>query len=148
MIFTVGRNDVVPFFFNPKNAPAGIEEYVWTKQLSQIIEKVYFLGFGASDVFMESAGLKTFKEMHDKVLKQRKKARELLWWASVKRTLNSINYPGLGEMVNCDEGYPVPDLLNRKVILELDGLSASDQAFVIGTLLIMDLSLPDAPART
>jgi hypothetical protein len=136
LIFTVGRNDVVPFFFNPKQAPEGIEEYVWTKQLSALIEKVYFLGLGAADVLMESSGYKTFQEMHQKVLKQRKKARELLWWASVKRTLNAINYPGLGEMVNCEQGYSIPDLLNKKVILELDGLSACDQAFVIGTLLL------------
>ena len=136
LIFTVGRNDVVPFFFNPKQAPEGIEDYVWTKQLSALIEKVYFLGLGAADVLMESSGYKTFQEMHQKVLKQRKKARELLWWASVKRTLNAINYPGLGEMVNCEQGYSIPDLLNKKVILELDGLSACDQAFVIGTLLL------------
>jgi hypothetical protein len=136
LIFTVGRNDVVPFFFNPKQAPEGIEEYVWTKQLSALIEKVYFLGLGAADVLMESSGYKTFQEMHQNVLKQRKKARELLWWASVKRTLNAINYPGLGEMVNCEQGYSIPDLLNKKVILELDGLSACDQAFVIGTLLL------------
>jgi hypothetical protein len=113
-----------------------MEEYVWIKQLSQIIEKVYLLGPGANDVFMESAGMGTFKEMQDNVLKQKKKARELLWWASVKRTLNAINYPGLGEMVNCIKGYPIPKLLNKKVILELDGLSGSDQAFVIGSLLL------------
>ena len=101
LIFTVGRNDVVPFYFNPKQGPPGVEDYVWIKQLSQIIEKVYILGPGANDVFMESAGEDTFKEMQEKVLRQRKRARELLWWASVKRTLNAINYPGLGEMVNC-----------------------------------------------
>lgn len=136
LIFTVGRNNVVPFFFNPKQAPHGVEEYVWIKQLSELIEKVYLLGPGAHDVFMESAGMDTFKDMQQKVLHQKKKARELLWWASVKRTLNAINYPGLGEMVNCIDGYPIPELLNKKVILELDGLSASDQAFVIGSLLL------------
>jgi len=136
LVFTVGRNDVVPFYFNPKQCPEGVEEYVWIKQLAQIIEKVYLLGPGANDVFMESAGVDTFKEMHEKVLKQKKRARELLWWASVKRTLNAINYPGLGEMVNCIKGHSIPDLLNKKVILELDGLSSSDQAFVIGSFLL------------
>jgi archaellum biogenesis ATPase FlaH len=136
LVFTVGRNDVVPFYFNPKQRPEGMEEYVWIKQLSQIIEKVYLLGPGANDVFMESADMGTFKEMQERVLKQRKKARELLWWASAKRTLNAINYPGLGEMVNCIKGHPIPDLLNKKVIFELDGLSGSDQAFVIGSLLV------------
>jgi len=136
LIFTVGRNDVVPFYFNPKNGPEGVEEHVWIKQLAQLIEKVYLLGPGANDVFMESAGVGTFKEMQDRVLKQRKRARELLWWASVKRTLNAINYPGLGDVVNCFKGYSIPDLLNKKVILELDGLSNSDQAFIIGSLLL------------
>jgi hypothetical protein len=136
IIFTVGRNDVSPFYFNLKQDPPGVEEHVWIKQLSEIIEKVYILGPGANDVFMESAGLGTFRDMQEKVLKQKKKARELLWWASVKRTLNAINYPGLGEMVNCVKAYPIPDLLKKKVILELDGLSSSDQAFVIGSLLL------------
>lgn len=136
LIFTVGRDDVVPFQFNPKHKPEGVEEYVWIKQLAQIIEKVYLLGPGANDVFMESADGATFKEMQDRVLKQKKRARELLWWASVKRTLNAINYPGLGGVVNCLKGYPIPDLLNKKVILELDGLSGSDQAFIIGSLLL------------
>ena len=136
LIFTVGRNEVAPFYFNPKIGPEGVPEYIWTKQLAQIIEKVYLLGPGANDVFMESADLGTFGQMQSKVLKQRKRARELLWWASVKRTLNAINYPGLGEMVNCSRGYPIDELLNHKVILELDGLSASDQAFVIGSLLL------------
>ena len=136
LIFTVGRNEVAPFYFNPKNRPPGVEEHVWIKQLAQIIEKVYLLGPGANDVFMESAHYSTFAEMKESVDNQKKKARELLWWASVKRTLNAINYPGLGEMVNCGQGYPIADLLNKKVILELDGLSASDQAFVIGSLLL------------
>ena len=104
LIFTVGRNNVVPFQFNPKAGPEGVEEYVWIKQLAQIIEKVYLLGPGANDVFMESAGMDTFRQMQEKVLKQKKRARELLWWASVKRTLNAINYPGLGEVVNCQRG--------------------------------------------
>jgi archaellum biogenesis ATPase FlaH len=136
LFFTVGRNEVVPFYFNPKIRPEGVEEYVWNKQLSQIIEKVYILGPGAHDVFMEGAGMDTFKEMKERVLRQKKRARELLWWASVKRTLNAITYPGLGEMVNCMKGYPIQEMLQKKVILELDGLSSSDQAFVIGSLLL------------
>ena len=96
LIFTVGRNEVAPFYFNPKVKPPGVEEHVWTKQLAQIIEKVYLLGPGANDVFMESSHLDTFADMKEAVLNQKKKARELLWWASVKRTLNAINYPGFG----------------------------------------------------
>ena len=38
--------------------------------------------------------------------------------------------------MNCPRGYPIPELLNKRVILELDGLSDSDQAFIIGSLLL------------
>jgi len=124
LFFTVGRNDVVPFYFNPKQRPQGMEEYVWIKQLSEIIEKVYLLGPGANDVFMESAGMDTFKEMRERVLRQKKRARELLWWASVKRTLNAINYPGLGEMVNCLKGYSSLNSYIKKSSLSLMGFPA------------------------
>ena len=46
LIFTVGRNDIAPFLFNPKVRPPGVEEHVWIKQLAEIIEKVYLLGPG------------------------------------------------------------------------------------------------------
>lgn len=134
-IFTVGR-EVSPLYFNPKQGPVGVEEHIWIKQLAQIIEKVYLLGPGANDVFMEAAHHGTFAEMKSEVLGQNKRARELLWWASVKRTLNAINYPGLGHMVNAPQCHDIAELLNKQVILELDGLSASDQAFVIGSLLL------------
>jgi hypothetical protein len=49
-------------------------------------------------------------------------------------------------MVNCIQGYDLPELLNKKVILELDGLSGSDQAFVIGSFSALGLSLSHASA--
>jgi hypothetical protein len=136
LIFTVGRNNIAPFYFNPKNAPPGIESHIWVKQLHEIIEKVYLLGPGAGDSLMELAHAPTFKDMHDTITKLRKRGREMLWWASAKRTLNAINYTGLYEMVNTNPGHDIPDLLDRKVILELDGLTAYDRAFVIGSLLL------------
>jgi len=135
LIFTVGR-DISPFYFNPKNRPPGVEPHVWNKKLCSIIEKAYFLGYGAMDVIMESFDARTFKEMEGYLKKQRKKARELLWFMSARRSLNAINFPGLSEVVNCETGYPMEDLLNKKVILELDGLSDTDKAFFTGSLLL------------
>jgi hypothetical protein len=48
--------------------------------------------------------------------RDKKRARELFWWASVKRTLNAITYPSLGEMVNCMKGYSIPELLKKKFV--------------------------------
>ena len=135
LIFTVGRN-ISPFYFNPKRRPPGVEQHVWDKKLCSIIEKAYFLGYGAMDVIMEGFEANTFKEVEDYLKKQRKRARELLWYMSARRSLNSINFPGLSEVVNCEKGYSIDELLKKKVILELDGLSDTDKAFLIGSLLL------------
>jgi hypothetical protein len=134
MVFTVGRR-VSPFHFNPKIKPPAVDEHVWTKHLLDIITHAYLLGPGAEDVLRENMQFETFGEMQEHLLKQRKRARELLWWASAKRTLNAINFPGLSEVVN-SMSFDMADLLDKQVILELDGLSDSDKVFLIGSLLM------------
>ena len=134
LIFSVGRN-VSPFRFNPKDKPPGVDDHVWLKKLMEIISHAYLLGPGAMDVIQENMRHETFSEMQETLNRQKKRARELLWWASAKRTLNAINFPGLSEVVNAPS-FDIPKLLNRQVILELDGLSDSDKVFLIGSLLM------------
>ena len=134
-IFTVGR-DVSPFRFNPKIAPPGVEQHIWAKKLIEIIEKAYLLGPGASDVLIDAMAFKTFAEMKRYVDKQNRRGREMLWLSSAKRTLNSLTFPGINEVVNCDSQMPIQELLTKNVILELDGLSDTDKTFIIGSLLL------------
>ena len=134
-IYTVGRN-LSPFSFNPKIAPPNTDFYTWQKKLVEIIEKAYLLGPGASDVFMDAMGFSNFAEMKRYVDKQNRRGREMLWLASAKRTLNSLNFPGLSEVVNGETQIPIPELLNKNVILELDALSDTDKTFLIGSLLL------------
>ena len=135
MIFTVGR-DVSPFRFNPKIPPPGVEPHIWSKKLIEIIEKAYLLGPGASDVLMDAMTLPTFAEMKRYIDKQNRRGREMLWHSSAKRTLNSLTFPGLNEVVNSHSHIPIEALLKKNVILELDGLSDSDKTFIIGSLLL------------
>ena len=60
----------------------------------------------------------------------------MLWLSSAKRTLNSLTFPGLNEVVNSHSHIPIEDLLQKNVILELDGLSDTDKTFIIGSLLL------------
>ena len=135
LIFTVGR-PVSPFYFNPKNGPRDVETPVWQKKLMEIIEKAYLLGPGAADVLMDAMEFPTFQEMKKYVDKQRRRGREMLWQMSSRRTLNSICFPGLSEVVNCEQPTPIEELLGKNVILELYGLSDTDKAFIIGSLLL------------
>jgi hypothetical protein len=85
---------------------------------------------------MDAMEYPTFKEMKDYVDKQRRRGREMLWHMSGRRTLTSICFPGLSEVVNCEESTPIEELLEKNVILELDGLSDTDKTFIIGSLLL------------
>jgi len=135
LIFTVGR-DTSQFTFNPKLQPPGVEGHVWKKKLIEIMEKAYLLGPGASDVLMSEMDAPTFQEMKARIDKQRRKGREMLWHMSSKRTLNSICFPGMNEVVNSEAHMPIEELLKKNVILELDGLSDTDKTFIIGSLLL------------
>lgn len=133
-VLTAGR-DIAPFRFNPKVKPPGVDAHVWMKHLIEIISHAYLLGPGAEDVIRENMHAPTFQEMQEKLNKQQKRARELLWWASAKRTLNAINFPGLSEVVNCHDSNLL-ELLEGNFILELDGLSDLDKVFLIGSMLM------------
>ncbi len=147
LIFTVGR-EVSPFRFNPKIPPPGVEPHIWNKKLIEIIEKAYLLGPGASDVLMDAMSLPTFADMKRYIDKQNRRGREMLWLSSAKRTLNSLTFPGLNEVVNSHSYIPslslspslsrisIPELFQKNVILELDGLSDTDKTFIIGSLLL------------
>ena len=135
LIFTVGR-DASQFTFNPKLPPPGVEGRVWKKKLIEIMEKAYLLGPGASDVLMSEMDTPTFQEMKARLEKQRRKGREMLWHMSSKRTLNSICFPGMNEVVNSENRIAIEELLKKNVILELDGLSDTDKTFIIGSLLL------------
>ena len=133
LVFTVGRN-VSPFHFNPLQKPPGVDDHVWKKHLLEIVCHAYLLGPGAESVIMEHIDDNTFADMLDNISKKKKFGREDLWKSSAKRTLEAINYKGIYEVVN-SESFDIPDLLNKQVILELEGLSESDKVFLIGSLL-------------
>jgi DNA helicase HerA-like ATPase len=133
-IYTAGRN-VAPFHFNPKNAPPNSDAESYQKKLCEIIEWAYFLGQGAHDIIMETYDKGNFAEMRDYLMKQRKQGREMLWWASGKRTLNALNFGELGAMLNHPRPHNMAKLLKQSVILELDGLTEADKCFVAGSIL-------------
>lgn len=133
-IFTVGR-DVSPFRFNPKSEPKNCDAEAYQKKLCEIIEWAYFLGLGAHDIIMEAYDKGDFRQMGEWLEKQHKRGREMLWWASGKRTLTSINWGGLGRMVNHPQPYNMKNLLKQGVVLELDGLTEADKSFVVGSIM-------------
>ena len=89
LIFTVGR-EVSPFYFNPKNSPPGVEEHVWKKKLCSIIEKAYFLGYGAMDIIMDSFDAKVMIA----VKPSRKFSGTYLIFGKVSRKRSSERIPG------------------------------------------------------
>lgn len=150
LIFTVGR-DVSPFCFNPLIPPAGTSPFVWLKKLIEIMCHAYFLGEGVSFLLQKSLDaayrdfgvydaqsgrypnlldVKVWLEGH------KAKGREAAWMDSALRALGVLCFGEVGKVLNAPQSYPMEDLLDRNVILELDALTNSDKTFLIETLLL------------
>jgi hypothetical protein len=150
-VFTVGR-DVAPFRFNPLLPPPGIKFGEWLGKLVDVIDHAYFAGAGVEDVLREAidhvyelsgalAGVMTspptFYQVRDYVIRKRLEGRIGLWKSSTMRVCNSLCFRhGLGPVVNSDETWDYEDLLNRPVVIELDGLADRDKKFITEAMIL------------
>ncbi len=153
-VFTVGSN-VSPLRFNPLIPPPGVHPAMWLEKIIEIIAHAFFLGEGAMHLLREginhvyqSTGIyeawekqdvhewPTLKEVEEWLRKKIRAGREMLWEASVKRTLGAINFAGMGDVVNVRRQPPLEGLLNEKVVLELEALTDSAKTLIIGSLLL------------
>ncbi len=79
----------------------------------------------------------TFRDL-EKVLKRKfVKGREMLWMSSAKRVLSSLTFVGLlGDVFNTKKDNGIENLLNKKVIIEMDNLATIEKTFFIESLLL------------
>jgi hypothetical protein len=150
VIFTVGRS-VAPFRFNPLIPPPGTQATVWLKKLIEIMCHAYFLGEGvtvllmrAIDYLYRQAGLYTGQPNHyptmadvrDWLLAYKAKGRESGWMESAMRAVEVLCFGEMGGVLNSPRPIDVAELLDRRVILELDALTNADKTFLIESLLL------------
>jgi len=163
-VHTIGR-DVSPFRFNPLIPPPGCEPNVWIKLIVDVIASAYLGGEGVISLLV--AGLdKLFKEagVFDQTMSRwptipdllawlqtvRLKGRAAMWQASAERILLAMTYGEFGAVVNTQDNSHVRELLDRNVILEMDGLSSNSDRTMFSealTLYLYRYRLSQGPQR-
>ena len=150
LVFTVGR-DVTPFFFNPLIPPKGTPPTVWLKKLIEITCHAYFLGEGVAYLLQKAIdsvyrefgvyegtpeAYPTIRDVKEWLEKHRVKGREGSWMESALRAMGVLCYGEVGKVLNARQPFPLEEILERNVILELDALTNADKTFLIESLLL------------
>jgi hypothetical protein len=152
-VYTIGR-DVAPFRFNPLIPPSGCEPHVWIKLITDAMARAYLGGEGVISLFV--AGLDrlyadcnvftgrpkrwpTVRDLLDWLRATKLKGRAALWQASAERILLAMTYGEFGAVVDTQDNRHVEELLDRNVILEMDGLSSSSDRVLFSEALTLYL---------
>ena len=148
-VYTIGRS-TSPFSFNPLVPPRETNARTWLKKIVAIMAYSFMLGDGvmfllseAIDKVYADAGVydgtvKTWPTFRDvlHVLRERKTVgREAGWLASALRAVSNLCFGDMDRLLN--EGHDdLETLINRPVILELDGLTTTDKTFFIQSVML------------
>ena len=149
LVVTIGRN-VVPLRFNPLIPPKGTDPHTWLKKIIEVIAHSYFLGEGVMYLLQKAINsvyrrfnvydgkvsqYPTFRDVLRWFDKYEAKGREANWLSSTLRAISTICFGEMNRLTNTGN-QQIEELLNKKVILELDALTQSDKIFFIESLLL------------
>lgn len=150
LVYTVGR-DTAPLVFNPLIPPEGTDAAVWLKKLIEIIATSYYLGEGVMFLLQEAIHAvykengvytakpkqyPTFNDVLTWLYEHPVKGRQALWMDSTMRGVKSMCFGHMGAVVNTGVQPNIAELLEKNVILELDGLTNADKALITQSLLL------------
>jgi CubicO group peptidase (beta-lactamase class C family) len=150
LVFTVGRS-LAPFHFNPLIPPPGSPPKIWLKKIIEITQHAYYLGEGVAyllqkaidSVYQEfgvydgnSGTYPNLNDVKNWLEKYRARGREAAWMDSAQRAVGVLCFGEVGNVLNHRTNFPIKELLNQNVILELDALTNSDKIFFIESLLL------------
>lgn len=154
-VFTVSR-DAMPFRFNPLIPPPHTDPRTWLKLVSEVIGHAYYVGEGVASilhaaiddtyrhfgVYTEARPERwpTFQEVRGQVEENVANAsfKEIKpqWAASTTRTMQALCFGDTAGIFNTPFPIPVEALLERSVVLELEGLSENDKTFLVESLIL------------
>ncbi len=141
VVLTVG-NATAPLGLNALQPPQGVPFEEWAGALADILSAAYLLMHGARNILRE-AFLRAWQEQGEQatfhtafaILKARfpltaHRTRTFGWMESAHRALDELTKGGFGQSVNQPDAMPLPDLLQRSIVLELHGLSDDQKRFL------------------
>ena len=147
MCFTIGNNSVSNLFrVNINKPPRGINAKEWINVLCDLLVEGFAVSYGVHKVLLETLD-KSFKawgvyegsenyptwhhikyDLENALSKA--KGRESGWVESALRIATVLTFGNFGDICNSkEEGLSIEDILDKKVILELNALSNIEKKF-------------------
>jgi len=148
LCFTVGNENISNMFkTNINQPPKGVAPKEWINVLADLLTECFFASFGVHKVILETLD-EAFKEwgiyngssnyptwnhikwrLEEKLKKQ--DGREAGWLESALRIATVLTFGEFGKTVNYkgENSVSVEDLLNRRVIMELNSLGSVEKTF-------------------
>ncbi|MBW2969080.1 DUF87 domain-containing protein [Candidatus Woesearchaeota archaeon] len=150
MCFTVGNPKASNLFrININEPPAGVEPKEWLGLLCDLITECFFASYGVHKILTETID-KAFRDfgvykgsqnyptwyhildrLQEQESDQKGRGRESEWITSAVRIAYALTFGHFGEVVTCKDKYSmkVEELLNKRVIFELNSLNDAEKKF-------------------
>jgi hypothetical protein len=147
LCFTIGNNRVANLFMtNINRPPAGIEPKEWINIICDLITESFFASYGVHKIIREaldnafqsfgvyngSNNYPTWKHIKSILEKKDiKHGREAEWLESALRIAHSMTFGSFGDAINSNDimGMTVEELMDKRVIFELQILNSSEKKF-------------------
>ncbi len=155
-LFTVGNDKVSNLFkININKPPKGVPPKEWLNVLCDLITESFFASYGVHKLLSETLD-KAFEEfgvyegsenyptwfqikdrLEERSEKTRNRGRESEWLTSTLRIAHVLTFGPFGEAINYkgDEAMTVDEILDKKVIFELNSLNNVEKKFFCEFLL-------------
>ena len=148
LVFTIG-NEVIGNYFktNINQPPKNVAPKEWISTLTDLIAESFSVSFGVHKVIMEALdhayetngiydggdNYPTWKQLKDYLDHKMEKARgrEAQWIESASRIATVLTFGSFGKIINAkkSKGIAIEDLLDKKVIFELNTLGNIEKKF-------------------
>ena len=147
-VFSIG-NEVIGNFFktNINQPPKNVSPKEWISVLTDLISESFSVSYGVHKVLMEaldhayelngvydgSENFPTWKQLKDYLehRSEKTRGRESQWIESALRIATVLTFGAFGKIVNAkkSKGIEIEDLLDKKVIFELNSLGNIEKKF-------------------
>lgn len=151
-VFTIGRDEVVPFRWNPLVPPRNVSPQVYLQHIAYLIAHAFYLGDGCIyvltgvldslyrqfGIYNENARrFPTFKDVLHRLETMAKttRGRESLWLASTLRAVSSLCFEPISSVINTSSGAGLELLFDKQVVFELESLSEAHKVFFVECVL-------------
>jgi len=131
---------------NPFSPPPGVDELEWITQVCSLIPHVYGTFFASKNYFLEFAkkqyevnqgsGYVSLWKVHDDI----KNTKEKEYERGRERTVVLNRFETLltvfKDVLDCNDGFPIHELLNYPVVIEMDGCQSEEANLLISLFVL------------